>query len=82
MAEPNLLTASGKEASFLAGGEFPFPVIQSAAGGLPTVTIQFKEFGVRLNFTPTMMEDGMIHLKVKPEVSALDFTNALTFRAS
>ena len=82
LAEPNLLTASGKDASFLAGGEFPFPVIQSAggSGSFPTVTIQFKEFGVRLNFTPTVMEGGMIHLKVKPEVSALDFTNALTLQ--
>jgi len=82
LAEPNLLTASGKDASFLAGGEFPFPVIQSSggSGSFPTVTIQFKEFGVRLNFTPTLMEGGMIHLKVKPEVSALDFTNALTLQ--
>jgi pilus assembly protein CpaC len=79
LAEPNLLTASGKEASFLAGGEFPFPVVQSSGGGtLPTITIQFKEFGVRLNFTPTIMEDGLIHLKVAPEVSSLDFANALT----
>jgi pilus assembly protein CpaC len=80
LAEPNLLTASGKDASFLAGGEFPFPVIQggTGAGSFPTVTIQFKEFGVRLNFTPTILENGMIHLKVKPEVSALDFSNALT----
>jgi pilus assembly protein CpaC len=79
LAEPNLLTASGKEASFLAGGEFPFPVVQSSGGGaLPTITIQFKEFGVRLNFIPTIMEDGMIHLKVAPEVSALDYSNSLT----
>ena len=81
LAEPNVLTASGKEASFLAGGEFPFPVIQSAGGGgAPTVTIQFKEFGVKLNFTPTVMPDGLIHLKVQPEVSALDFANALTLQ--
>ncbi len=78
LAEPNLLTESGKEASFLAGGEFPFPVLQGAgAGGTAGITIQFKEFGVRLNFTPTLEADGYIHLKVKPEVSALDFTNAL-----
>jgi pilus assembly protein CpaC len=81
LAEPNVLTASGKEASFLAGGEFPFPVIQSAGGGgAPTVTIQFKEFGVKLNFTPTVMPDGLIHLRVQPEVSALDFANALTLQ--
>jgi pilus assembly protein CpaC len=79
LAEPNLLTETGKEASFLSGGEFPFPVVQGgAAGAVPTVTILFKEFGVRLNFRPDLMEDGRIHLKVKPEVSALDFTNALT----
>jgi len=79
LAEPNLLAESGKEASFLAGGEFPFPVVQSAGGGsFPTITIQFKEFGVRLNFTPTITPDGLIHLKVMPEVSALDFSNALT----
>src|SRR5580704_677790 len=82
LAEPNLLTASGKDASFLAGGEFPFPVVQSSGGqgSFPTVTIQFKEFGVRLNFTPTLMDNGMIHMKLKPEVSALDFTNALTLQ--
>jgi pilus assembly protein CpaC len=78
LAEPNLLTESGKEASFLAGGQFPYPVPQSGgAGGFSTITIQFKEFGVRLNFTPTLLPDGMIHLKVEPEVSSLDFTNAL-----
>jgi pilus assembly protein CpaC len=77
LAEPNLLTESGKEASFLAGGQFPYPVPQGGAGGFTTITIQFKEFGVRLNFTPTLLPDGLIHLKVAPEVSSLDFTNAL-----
>ena len=76
LAEPNLMTASGKEASFLAGGEFPYPVPQSTGGGTTVITIQFKEFGVRLGFTPTLA-NGVIHLKVKPEVSSLDFTNAL-----
>jgi len=81
LAEPNLMTASGKDASFLAGGEFPFPILQSSSGGgFAGITIQFKEFGVRLNFTPTLMPDGQIHLKVKPEVSSLDFTNALTLQ--
>jgi pilus assembly protein CpaC len=82
LAEPNLLTASGKEASFLAGGEFPFPILQSTGGGggFAGITIQFKEFGVRLNFTPTLTSDGFIHLKVNPEVSSLDFTNALTLQ--
>jgi pilus assembly protein CpaC len=77
LAEPNLLTATGKEASFLAGGEFPYPVVQPG-GTTNAVTIQFREYGVRLTFTPTITENGQIHLKVRPEVSALDFTNALT----
>ena len=76
LAEPNLIAVNGKEASFLAGGEFPFPVVQPSAG-FNAVTIQFKEFGVKLKFTPVIMPSGNIHLKVVPEVSALDFTNAL-----
>lgn len=80
LAEPNLMTASGKEASFLAGGEFPFPVLQPSTSGFAGITIQFKEFGVRLKFTPTLTADGLIHLKVAPEVSALDFSNALTIQ--
>ncbi len=76
LAEPNLLALDGREASFLAGGEFPFPIVQ---GGTNTaVTIVFKEFGVRLRFTPNVQEDGTILLKVAPEVSSLDFANALT----
>ena len=78
LAEPNLITESGKEASFLAGGEFPYPVPQSTGGGgYTTITIQFKEFGVRLNFTPSFTPEGRIHVKVKPEVSSLDYSNAL-----
>jgi pilus assembly protein CpaC len=82
LAEPNLLTASGKDASFLAGGEFPYPVLQSTSGtgGFAGITIQFKEFGVRLNFTPALTANGLIHLKVRPEVSSLDFSNALTLQ--
>jgi pilus assembly protein CpaC len=81
LAEPNLLTASGKDAAFLAGGQFPYPVLQSTATtGSSGITIQFKEYGVRLNFTPTIMADGLIHLKVQPEVSSLDFTNAVTLQ--
>jgi len=80
LAEPNLLTESGKEASFVSGGEFPFPVVQGGgAGTIPTVTIQFREFGVRLYFTPILTPEGTIHLKVRPEVSSLDYSNALTF---
>jgi pilus assembly protein CpaC len=79
LAEPNLLTESGKEASFLAGGQFPVPVVQgSVSGGVAPITIQFKEFGVRLSFTPTVMPDGLIRLNVKPEVSSLDYTNSVT----
>jgi pilus assembly protein CpaC len=76
LAEPNVLALDGREASFLAGGEFPFPVVQ--AGALSSVTIQFREFGVRLGFTPQVLDEGLIRLKVAPEVSALDFANALT----
>ncbi len=77
LAEPNLIATNGKEASFLAGGEYPYPVAQASSGGT-TVTIQFKEFGIRLNFTPTVLGGDLIHLKVKPEVSALDFANAVS----
>jgi pilus assembly protein CpaC len=78
LAEPNLMTESGKEANFLAGGEFPYPVVTSVGTGTPTISVQFKEFGIRLSFTPVLTADGMIHLKVKPEVSTLDFSNAIT----
>jgi pilus assembly protein CpaC len=82
LAEPNLLTASGKDASFLAGGQFPYPVVQGVGGGggVGAVTIQFKDYGVRLSFTPTVMPGGLIHLKVAPEVSSLDYTNAVTIQ--
>lgn len=78
LAEPNLIAVNGKEASFLAGGEFPFPIVQPSGQGLSTVTIQFREFGVRLKFTPVIQPNGNIHLRVVPEVSTLDFTNAVT----
>jgi len=78
LAEPNLLTANGHEASFLAGGEYPYPVIQGVTGtGTGAITIQFKEFGVRLNFIPTITPRGTIRLQVAPEVSSLDFTDGL-----
>ncbi|MGE5815075.1 MAG: pilus assembly protein N-terminal domain-containing protein [Acidobacteriota bacterium] len=77
LAEPNLVATDGKEASFLAGGEYPYPVVQPGAGGTTSITIQFKEFGVRLNFTPTILGGDVIHLKMRPEVSALDFNNAI-----
>ena len=78
LAEPNVLAQNGKPASFLAGGEFPFPSVSSGTGGTPMVTVQFREFGVRLTFTPTITPRGTIHLEVAPEVSALDFTNGLS----
>ena len=73
LAEPNLIAYNNREASFLAGGEFPVPIVSS----IGQVTIQFKEFGVRLNFTPTIAGD-LIRLKVRPEVSELDFNNGIT----
>jgi len=78
LAEPNMLAENGKQASFLAGGEFPFPSVTSSTGGAPIVSIQFREFGVRLTFIPTITPRGTIHLQVEPEVSALDFTNGLS----
>jgi pilus assembly protein CpaC len=77
LAEPNLIAVNGKEASFLAGGQFPFPIVQPG-NGFTAVTISFKDFGVRLQFTPVITPSGYIHLKVAPEVSTLDFSNALT----
>ena len=77
LAEPNLITQNGREASFLAGGEYPYPVVQGSNLN-SAVTILFKEFGVRLRFTPTIVGDNLIHIKVAPEVSALDFSNAIT----
>jgi len=83
LAEPNLIAIENKEASFLAGGEFPFPTLTSTSTGgatSPVVTVQFKKFGVQLNFTPSVTPGGAIHLKVAPEVSALDYANAVTLQ--
>jgi pilus assembly protein CpaC len=80
LAEPNLLTMNGRSASFLAGGEFPYPTLQGGGGGLGAVTIMFREFGIRLNFTPTLTPRGTIHMRVTPEVSTLDYANGLTFQ--
>jgi pilus assembly protein CpaC len=76
LAEPNLIAYNGQEASFLAGGEFPVPIVQGATG---TVSVLFKEFGVRLTFKPTIAGDT-IRLRVRPEVSALDFNNGVTLQ--
>ena len=78
LAEPNLVAESGKEASFLAGGEIPIPIAQPSNGAV-SVTVQFKEFGIRLNFTP-VVTGTRVHLKVRPEVSTLDFANAVTLQ--
>jgi pilus assembly protein CpaC len=81
LAEPNLITVEGKEASFLAGGSFPFPVLTTTSTGgstAPVITVQFKPFGVQLDFTPTITSSGAIDLKVAPEVSSLDYSNAVT----
>src|SRR5580698_1127929 len=76
--EPTLITSDGKEASFLVGGEFPIPVLQGGANS-GAVTIQFREYGVRLTFTPNITGNNTLRLYVKPEVSSLDFANAVSF---
>ena len=80
LAEPTITTISGVKADFLSGGEFPFPMVQPGSGSnsSPVVTISFRPFGVKVEFTPIVNEDGTIRLKVMPEVSALDYTNAVT----
>jgi pilus assembly protein CpaC len=72
LAEPNLIALSGDSADFLAGGEYPIPVASTTQGGVPTITIAFKEFGIRLNFTPTVLANGVINLRLEPEVSEID----------
>ena len=79
LAEPNVLAIDGKQASFLAGGEFPFPVVQGGTNA-GAVTIQFREFGVRINFLPKLTPRGTLRLQVIPEVSSLDFANGLLFQ--
>lgn len=83
LAEPNLITVEGKSASFLAGGSFPFPILTTTSTGgsvAPVITVQFKPFGVKLDFTPTVTPNGSINLVVAPEVSSLDFANAVTLQ--
>jgi pilus assembly protein CpaC len=82
LAEPNLVAMSGQEASFLAGGEFPIPVPQTGVGGGSTITIEYREFGVRLNMVPLVLGNGRIRLKLNPEVSDLDFSSPLTIQGS
>jgi pilus assembly protein CpaC len=78
LAEPNLMALSGDTARFLAGGEFPVPIAATSANGLVTPTIEFKPFGVLLSFTPVVLSNGIINLRIAPEVSELDFANAVT----
>jgi pilus assembly protein CpaC len=78
LAEPNLVTTNGKEASFLAGGEFPVPVLQGG-GNAGAVTIQFREFGIRLKFLPTITTNGTIKMHVQNELSTIDLNNAVVF---
>ena len=82
LAEPNLLAVSGEPAKFLAGGELPYPIVQGGVGGQNTVTIQFKPFGVKLDFTGTVEGDDIVRLKVAPEVSAIDFSNSITLQGT
>ncbi|MGH9930322.1 MAG: type II and III secretion system protein family protein [Pyrinomonadaceae bacterium] len=80
LAEPNLIAMDGQQASFLAGGEYPVPIVQGGSGGNgPTVSIVFKEYGVRLNFKPTIIDEDHIRLELEPEVSTLDFANGVKF---
>jgi pilus assembly protein CpaC len=78
LAQPNVMAFNGKEASFLAGGEYPYPVVSGTSGGTAAVSIEFQQYGVRLNFIPTITPRGTIHLQVAPEVSALDYNNEVT----
>lgn len=79
LAEPNLIAMDGQIASFLAGGEFPIPIIQGGGTG-NAVTIQFKEYGIRLNFKPTIIDEDHIRLELEPEVSTIDFANGVRFQ--
>ncbi len=78
LAEPNLIAMDGQEASFLAGGEYPVPIVQNGTGG-NAVTVVFKEYGVRLNFKPTIIDEDHIRLELEPEVSTIDFANGVKF---
>ena len=77
LASPNMTALSGSTANFQAGGEYPVPVSQTTTGGVPNITVQFKKFGIILDFTPTVLQDGQINLKVTPEVSELDYENGI-----
>ncbi len=78
LAQPNIIAANGEEASFLAGGEVPIPVAQPGASGVATISIEYKEFGIKLAFEPEILSEDLVKLKVSPEVSNLDYSNAIT----
>jgi pilus assembly protein CpaC len=84
LAEPNLIAMDGQQASFLAGGEFPVPIVQSSGSGggagSTAITIVFKEYGIRLNFKPTIIDEDHIRLELEPEVSTIDFANGVKFQ--
>jgi pilus assembly protein CpaC len=82
LAEPNLIAISGESARFLAGGEFPVPIPSNTTSGFPTVTIEYKPFGVELGFVPTVLSRGAISLRVEPSVSELDFANAVSIQGT
>jgi pilus assembly protein CpaC len=82
LAEPNLVALSGDAARFLAGGEFPVPIPSNTTAGFPTVTIEYKKFGVELAFVPTVLSRGAINLRVEPSVSELDFANAISIQGT
>ena len=79
LAEPNLVAMDGQQASFLAGGEFPVPIVQSGGNDKPAVSVMFKEYGIRLNFKPTIIDEDHIRLELEPEVSTIDFANGVKF---
>ncbi len=78
LAEPDLVALSGDTASFLAGGEVPVPVVQPSSGATPTITVDYKQFGIQLTFQPTVLSNGIINLRLTPSVSDIDMTNAIT----
>ena len=78
LAEPNLIAMDGQQASFLAGGEYPVPVVQNS-GDRAMVTVMFKEYGIRLNFKPTIIDEDHIRLELEPEVSTIDYANGVKF---
>jgi pilus assembly protein CpaC len=82
LAEPNLIALSGDAARFLAGGEFPVPIPNTTSNGFPTISIEYKKFGVELAFVPTVLSRGVINLRVEPSVSELDFANAITIQGT